>query len=431
MRGGVLLIIDFFLRGLFMKFKKLSSLLFAFVFAFAFLVVSCSNGSDDNSSAEEQSGTITLSAEATSATVGDVVSLSVSFSGWSENPTAVDVYVKESSDALKNGVAVSAGKITLDTSHFEAGTYNLYVACGSVKSNSIEVTLTKNALKAPAGLAVAASTETNTVKVTWTNNGAKMYRIYYNKSDDAATAICAKKLETDGTSGCEITLFASGTYYFWIKAADGMVDTVPTSAFSDSVSYDFTYTPLPTPTGLAVAASKTTNTVKVTWTSNGASWYRIYYNKSDDAATAICASKYATSGTDEITLSASGTYYFWIKAADNTETTSAFSDSVSYDFTYTPLSAPTGLAVEASTKPNTVKVTWKHNGAKNYWIYYSKKDDPKSAKRHEEYGAYGYEITLSDSGIYYFWIKAADGYSINDKTSDFSSSISYNFTYSN
>ena len=431
MRGGVLLIIDFFLRGLFMKFKKLSSLLFAFVFAFAFLVAGCSNGSDDSNSAEEQSGTITLSAEATSATVGDVVSLSVSFSGWSENPTAVEVYVKESSDALKTGVAVSAGKITLDTSHFEAGTYNLYVASGSVKSNSIEVTLTKNALKAPTGLAVAASTETNTVKVTWTNNGAKMYRIYYNKSDDAATAICAKKLETDGTSGCEITLFASGTYYFWIKAADGMVDTVPTSAFSDSVSYDFTYTPLPTPTGLAVAASKTTNTVKVTWTSNGASWYRIYYNKSDDAATAICASKYATSGTDEITLSASGTYYFWIKAADNTETTSAFSDSVSYDFTYTPLSAPTGLAVEASTKPNTVKVTWKHNGAKNYWIYYSKKDDPKSAKRHEEYGAYGYEITLSDSGIYYFWIKAADGYSINDKTSDFSKSISYNFTYSN
>ena len=311
-----------------MKFKKLSSLLFAFVFAFAFLVAGCSNGSDDSNSSA-----ITLSAEAMSATVGDVVSLSVSFSGWSANPTAVDVYAKESSDALKTGVVVSAGKITLDTSHFEAGAYNLYVASGSVKSNSIKVTLSENALKAP--------------------------------------------------------------------------------------------------TGLAVAASKTTNTVKVTWTSNGADWYRIYYNKSDDAATAICASKYATSGTDEITLSASGTYYFWIKAADNTETTSAFSDSVSYDFTYTPLSAPTGLAVEASTKPNTVKVTWKHNGAKNYWIYYSKKDDPKSAKRHEEYGAYGYEITLSDSGIYYFWIKAADGYSINDKTSDFSKSISYNFTYSN
>ena len=94
-----------------MKFKKLSTLLFAFVFAFAFLVASCSNGSDDNSS-------ITLSAEATSATVGDVVSLSVSFSGWSANPAAVDVYVKESSDALKTRVTVSAGKITLDTSYF-------------------------------------------------------------------------------------------------------------------------------------------------------------------------------------------------------------------------------------------------------------------------------------------------------------------------
>lgn len=74
MGGGILLIVEFFLRGLFMKFKKLSSLLFAF--AFAFLVISCSNDST-----EEQSSTIMLSAEATSATVGDVVSLSVSFSG--------------------------------------------------------------------------------------------------------------------------------------------------------------------------------------------------------------------------------------------------------------------------------------------------------------------------------------------------------------
>ena len=148
-----------------MKFKKLSSLLFVFVFAFAFLVASCNNGSDDSNSSA-----ITLSAEAMSATVGDVVSLSVSFSGWSANPTAVDVYAKESSDALKTGVVVSAGKITLDTSHFEAGAYNLYVASGSVKSNSIKVTLSENALKAPTGLAVAASTVINTVKVTWTNN---------------------------------------------------------------------------------------------------------------------------------------------------------------------------------------------------------------------------------------------------------------------
>ncbi len=315
-----------------MKFKKLSSLLFVFVFAFAFLVASCNNGSDDSNSSA-----ITLSAEAMSATVGDVVSLSVSFSGWSANPTAVDVYAKESSDALKTGVVVSAGKITLDTSHFEAGTYNLYVASGSVKSNSIEVTLTKNALKAPAGLEVAASTETNTVKVTWTNNGAKNYWIYYNTSDDTATATCASRGAWSGTYGCEITLSASGTYYFWIKAADGYYDTDAASAFSDSVSYDFTYTSLSAPTGLAVAASTETNTVKVTWTNNGAKNYWIYYNTSDDTATATCASRGAWSGTYgcEITLSASGTYYFWIKAADGYyDKTSDFSSSIRYNFIY-------------------------------------------------------------------------------------------------
>jgi len=417
-----------------MKFKKLSSLLFAFVFAFAFLVAGCSNDST-----EEQSSTIMLSAEATSATVGDVVSLSVSFSGWSENPTAVEVYVKELSDALKTGVAVSAGKITLDTSHFEAGTYNLYVASGSVKSNSIEVTLTKNALKAPAGLAVAASTEMNIVKVTWTNNGAKRYWIYYNTSDDTATATCASRSGISGTYGYEITLSASGTYYFWIKAADGYNSTDKTSDFSDSVSYDFTYTSLSAPTGLAVAASTETNTVKVTWTNNGAKRYWIYYNTSDDTATATCASRSGISGTYgyEITLSASGTYYFWIKAADgynSTDKTSDFSDSVSYDFTYTSLSAPTGLAVAASTETNTVKVTWTNNGAKRYWIYYNTSDDTATATCASRYawsGTYGCEITLSASGTYYFWIKAADGYDSTDKTSDFSSSVIYNFTYSN
>ena len=338
MRGGVLLIVEFFLRGLFMKFKKLSSLLFAF--AFAFLVASCSNGSDDNSSAEEQSYTITLSAEATSATVGDVVSLSVSFSGWSENPAAVDVVCeKESSDALKTGVAVSAGKITLDTSHFEPGSYKLYVVSGNVKSNSIEVTLTKNVLKAPTGLTVAASTKTNAVKVTWTDNGAKKYWVYYNTSDDTATATCASRFETSGTYGCEITLSVSGTYYFWIKAADGYYSTDAASAFSDSVSYEFTYMSLSAPTGLAVVASTKTNTVKVTWTDNGAKRYWIYYNTSDDTATATCASISGTSGAYgcEITLSVSGTYYFWIKAADgyySAGKTSDFSSSISYDFTY-------------------------------------------------------------------------------------------------
>ena len=322
-----------------MKFKKLSSLLFAFVFAFAFLVASCSNGSDDNSSTEEQSGSITLSAEATSATVGDVVSLSVSFSGWSANPSAVDVYVKESSDALRIGVTVSAGKITLDTSHFEPGSYKLYVVSGNVKSNSIEVTLAKNVLKAPAGLTVAASTKTNSVKVTWTDNGAKKYWVYYNTSDDTATATCASRFETSGTHGCEITLSVSGTYCFWIKAADGYNSTDAASAFSDSVSYEFTYTSLSAPTGLTVAASTKTNSVKVTWTDNGAKKYWIYYNTSDDTATATCASRFETSGTHgcEITLSVSGTYYFWIKAADgyySNDKTSDFSSSISYDFTY-------------------------------------------------------------------------------------------------
>ncbi len=316
-----------------------------FVFVFAFFAVGCSGVNDGNENSggtgtEQKPSAISISADGTSATVGDTVSISVSFSGFETEPTSVDVYVEEISSALKTGVAVSGGKITLDTSYFEAGTYNLYVASGSVKSNSIEVTLTENPLSAPTGLAVAASTTANTVKLTWTNNGAKKYWVYYNTTNDTSSATCATRYETSGTYGYEITLYSSGTYYFWVKAADGYYSTDTTSDFSDSVSYEFTYTSLSVPTGVAVEASTTTNTVKVTWTNNGAKKYWVYYNTSNDTTTATCASRYETSGTYgyEITLYSSGTYYFWVKAADGYSTSSAtstFSDSVSYNFTYT------------------------------------------------------------------------------------------------
>lgn len=231
MRGGVLLIVEFFLRGLFMKFKKLSTLLFAFVFAFAFLVASCSNGSDDNSS-------ITLSAEATSATVGDVVSLSVSFSGWSANPAAVDVYVKESSDALKTRVTVSAGKITLDTSYFEPGSYNLYVVSGNVKSNSIEVELMKNALEAPSDVVATVSAATsNTIVIKWTNvSDVSDYWLYCSTTNDLSSATLKTKY---AYSGYSFTIIESGTYYFWVKAADSYDSTSPASDFSTVATYTY------------------------------------------------------------------------------------------------------------------------------------------------------------------------------------------------
>lgn len=423
-----------------MKFKKLSSLLFAFVFAFAFLVASCSNSSDDSNSAEEQSGAITLSAESTSATVGDVVSLAVSFSGWSANPTAVDVYVKESNDALKTGAAVSTGKITLDTSHFGAGTYSLYVASGKVKSNSIEVTLTKNALenvlKAPSDVVATVSASTsNTIVIKWVNvSGVSKYWLYYSTQNDSSSAILKTKY---AYSDYSFTISESGTYYFWVKSADGYKDDSSTSAFSSVASCAITYASLSAPTDLKVLLSKTyANTVSLTWDEEKSSTdYWLYYSTTNDSSSATEKTKYGYKNYS-MQLTKTGTYYFWVKAANGSKSTddsSEFSQVATIEFSHEDLSAPTALTATGSG--NSVKLSWAVTKTSSelspysWWIYYGTENDSSKATLKSRYGYQDYSITLSAPGTYYFWVKAADTGDSTSPASDFSTVATY--TYSN
>lgn len=228
-----------------MRLRKFTFLIACLMFAF--FVAACADGSNagtgSDNGAEQQKETlsskIVLSAAASTAEVGDVVSISVAFNDFEANPTSVDVYVKESSVAVKTGVAVLDGKISLDTSRFEAGTCSLYVKSGNISSNSIAVTLNENSLAAPKDVAVAASDKANTVNVTWTDNGAAKYWVYYNTSDDteSATIDTRTALAYQAKSGYEITLSSIGAYYFWVKAADGYSATSKTSGFSATATY--------------------------------------------------------------------------------------------------------------------------------------------------------------------------------------------------
>ena len=382
-----------------MKFKKLSTLLFAFVFAFAFLVASCSNGSDDNSS-------ITLSAEATSATVGDVVSLSVSFSGWSANPAAVDVYVKESSDALKTRVTVSAGKITLDTSYFEPGSYNLYVVSGNVKSNSIEVELMKNALEAPSDVVATVSAATsNTIVIKWTNvSDVSDYWLYCSTTNDLSSAT----LKT--------------------KSADGYKDDSNTSAFSSVASCAITYASLSAPTNLKVSLSETyANIVSLTWDEEKSSAnYWIYCSTTNDSSSATKKTSYGYKNYS-MQLTKTGTYYFWVKAANglgSTDGSSEFSQVAIIEFSHEDLSVPT--AFTATGSGNSVKLSWAETRTSSglipycWWIYYGTENDSSKATLKSRWGYQDYPITLPASGTYYFWVKAADSYDSTSPASDFS-----------
>ena len=282
----------------------------------------------------------------------------------------------------------------------------------------------------------------NGITITWETKENFYYNIYYNTEKNTETAKILNKRAFSGSYST--TLDSTRTYYFWIRACKWSGTEYIYSDFSNAVSYDFTHeTTLIAPTNLAVAESSTTlNTLDLSWDKvDGVKYYWIFYSTENDSFTA----KYyddAYSNKKSITLSESGTYYFWVKSADsyyssygNNSECSDFSDAVSYEFTYKTLIAPTNLKVEASsTTLNTLDLSWdKVDGVKYYWIFYSTENDSFTAKYYDDAYSNKKSITLSESGTYYFWVKSADSYyssyGNNSECSDFSNMSQFNFTH--
>lgn len=231
--------------------SKILSLLFLSVFIS--LSVSCNNNIDDESKSAPAIE-IKLSSETTNVKIGKIAEISVSFSNFSVIPETVDIFVEGVDTPIKVAASVKDGKISIDTTGFEEGTYKLYVKSGTVKSNSLSVVLA--ILPIPTNVTVSASTKKNNVTVKWTDNGSAKYWIYYNTVNDTSTATCATESASsfDFTYGYDIVLPSSGTYYFWVKAADGYDTDSNTSDFSEAVSFEFTYLSLEAPIGVAAKA---------------------------------------------------------------------------------------------------------------------------------------------------------------------------------
>ncbi len=294
-----------------------------------------------------------------------------------------------------------------------------------------------NNIAAPKDFAVKAATETNNVQLTWTPDDFEYYWIYYNDKNDTETATCATKSATSSdATGYKIKLTKSGTYYFWIMGSNSKHESayIETSVLSEPVSYEFTNT-LSVPTNVNVVPDTKLNRVRLFWTPNDtATYYWIYYNSENNPQTAKCTIQFATSSDAvsgcSIAFTESGTYYFWVKSAEdwaNSSATSDFSTVASLDFTYTQLTAPTGLSVKLGPTTTTAIVNWNDNNFTTYWIYYNTEDNPQTATcatKDRTFTTSGARIELPTTGLYYFWIKAADGSHDNSPASDFSESVS-------
>ena len=318
------------------------------------------------------------------------------------------------------------------------------IGCNGPVNNSTQTptptpTPTPTAKGAYAPTDVKAELDTNTVNgitISWTSTGAETYRVYYNTSNDSSTA----KLLTSSTysSKYSATLSETGTYYFWVRAADDYSPSSSLSSFSNVASLSFTYTKLKVPTNVQVELSTTElNTVTVSWTTTGAERYWVYYGTTNDTASAkLDKSVFSTRYSK--TFSASATYYFWVKSANgynDTDPTSDFSAVVSYDFVHQDLPVPANLtaAKDGTGEYSGIKLTWDSTKSAYYHVYWGTTNDVSAAKKLD----YVYENSkkvyadihkLVSGTTYYFWVKSADGYNDTAPTSDFSAVASYTWT---
>ena len=321
------------------------------------------------------------------------------------------------------------------------------IGCNGTVDNSTQTqtqtptpTPTPTAKGAYAPTDVKAELDTNTVNgitISWTSTGAETYRVYYNTSNDSSTA----KLLTSSTysSKYSTTLSETGTYFFWVRAADGYSSSSSLSSFSNVASLSFTYKALQVPSNVQVVLSTTElNTVTVSWTTTGAERYWVYYGTTNDTASAKLLDKSVFSTRYSKTFSASATYYFWVKSANgynDTDPTSDFSAVVSYDFVHQDLPAPANLtaAKDGTGEYSGIKLTWDSTKSAWYHVYWGTTNDVSAAKKldsayNNSKKVYADSDHLVSGTTYYFWVKSADGYNDTDPTSDFSDGTSYTWT---
>ncbi|MBR2038774.1 MAG: hypothetical protein IKA09_13755 [Lachnospiraceae bacterium] len=288
--------------------------------------------------------------------------------------------------------------------------------------------------------AVQSTTTINAVTVSWQNNGAGKYWLYYNTADNKDTALSLDGKYTyiySSKNSHDIPLPASGTYYFWVVAEDS---NGTKSGFSTVASCKFETQSVQPPVNVTATQNTGKNSVRVSWDDNGAENYVVYYSTSQKSNTATKSDKYISTdsttkrkyadipctGTESNGYDTINYYYFWVKAVDGNEVTSdAFSEMAFSTFSQQVVPAPTGVKVEKSTTDtSTVTVTWtKSENAKSYNIYYKTQETVQSwwspDVEVKSYEGTTKDVTLtSPSGTYYFWVKAVDEAGIE---SDYSS----------
>ncbi|WP_414664909.1 fibronectin type III domain-containing protein [Horticoccus sp. 23ND18S-11] len=258
----------------------------------------------------------------------------------------------------------------------------------------------------PAGVVASLST-TNSITLDWSAvAGASGYDIYRNTAENfgAATLIGST---TSSLTYSDAPPAAETFYVYWVVAKDGTGNfSLPSHAAG---GYAAAATPA-VPAGVTAEASETDYEITVDWSAAArAQWYEVWRNTVNNSST---ATNIATTGALSYLdggLGGGVTYYYWIKAVNDTGT-SAFS-TVASDTTHAPIPAAPANVV-ATRGVGKVTVTADASAfATSYSVWRNTSNTSGGATQI----ATGLSTPSYDdtSGVpetdYYYWFKATNG----------------------
>jgi subtilisin family serine protease len=262
---------------------------------------------------------------------------------------------------------------------------------------------------APSDLA-ASAVSNSSIQLTWTDNATTEAGYRVERSTDGASFLQVATLGADSTSYTSTNLSAGTTYYYRVRAYDGIVF----SGYSNVASA--TTLPPPAAPSNLVATALSVSTIQLTWTDNSATESGFKVERSADG---VSFSQIATVGAGVTTysnlyLSAGTTYFYRVRAYEGSAN-SGYSN-VASTTTLPPPAAPSGLAATA-LNASSIQLTWTDNATTESGYKVERSADGVSFSQIATVGAnvtsYG-SSNLSGGTTYYFRVRAYDGSANSD-----------------
>jgi len=265
-------------------------------------------------------------------------------------------------------------------------------------------------LAAPSGLTATAVSSAE-IDLAWTNSNTNQTGVKIERSTDGVTFALITTAAATATAYQDKGLSPSTSYYYRVRATNGVVDSVNSAVVSATTPAP---APTPTPPSNLTASASSNSQINLTWTNTsptgGQTGVKIERSPDGLTFTQIALTTSASAATYSDTGLAAGTTYYYRVRATNGVVDSAYSTVA--NATTQPLVAPSGLAATAASS-TAINLAWTNNNSNQTGVKIERSPDGVTFTQ-IALTASGTVATYSDTGLtaattYYYRVRATNG----------------------